>query len=163
MYPNAAIIINNLEQNVLANFNISSNTNYTQDGIIKLYNHHFIDKNVALIDKISKINNLISKHEELITNPLLEYLNKNVPAQGLQTEFKSKKIINLAQEFYELSKKGLIKRERLSKNGEFDETIHMKGLEDNLQNGCSPADCLINKFNTTWDRSTKPIYKELIF
>ena len=45
--------------------------------IIKLYNHHFIDKNVALIDKISKINNLISKHEELITNPLLEYLNKN--------------------------------------------------------------------------------------
>ncbi|MBT3902984.1 MAG: glutamate--cysteine ligase [Pelagibacteraceae bacterium] len=92
-----------------------------------------------------------------------EYLNKNVPVQGLQTEFKSKKIINLAQEFYELSKKGLIKRKRLSKNGEFDETIHMKGLEDNLQNGCSPADCLINKFNTTWGRSTKPIYKELIF
>ena len=92
-----------------------------------------------------------------------EYLNKNVPVQGLQTEFKSKKIIDFAQEFYELSKKGLMKRKRMSKNGEFDETIHMKGLENNLQNGCSPADFLINKFNTNWDRSTKPIYNELIF
>ena len=58
-----------------------------------------------------------------------EYLNKKVPEQGLQTEFKNKKIIDFAQNFYELSKKGLIKRNRLSKNGEFDETIHMKGLE----------------------------------
>ena len=92
-----------------------------------------------------------------------EYLNKIVPEKGLQTEFKNRKIIDFAQDFYELSKKGLTKRKRLSKNGEFDETIHMKGLEDNLQNGFSPADCLINKYNTTWGMSTKPIYKELIF
>ncbi|MDC6448370.1 glutamate--cysteine ligase [Alphaproteobacteria bacterium] len=92
-----------------------------------------------------------------------EYLNKKVPEQGLQTEFKNKKIIDFAQDFYELSKKGLLKRNRLSKNSEFDETIHMKGLENNLQNGFSPADCLINKYNTTWGRTIKPIYKELIF
>ena len=92
-----------------------------------------------------------------------EYLNKKVPEQGLQTEFKNKKIVDFAQEFFELSKKGLIKRNRFSKNGEFDETIHIKGLEKNLQNGCSPADSLINKFNTSWSKSTKPIYEELIF
>ena len=92
-----------------------------------------------------------------------EYLNKKVPEQGLQTKFKNKKIIDFAQKFYELSKKGLMRRNRLSKNGEFDETIHMKGLEDNLQTGCSPADSLINKFNTTWRRSAKPVYEELIF
>ena len=92
-----------------------------------------------------------------------EYLNKKVPEQGLQTKFKNKKIIDFAQDFFELSKKGLVKRNRLSKNGEFDETIHMKGLEDNLQIGYSPSDRLINKFNTTWGRSTKPIYEEFIF
>ena len=92
-----------------------------------------------------------------------EYLNKKVPEQGLQTEFKNKKIIDFAQDFYELSKKGLSKRNILSKNGEFDETIHMKDLENNLENSYSPADCLIKKFNTTWDGSIEPIYKELIF
>ena len=92
-----------------------------------------------------------------------EYLNKKVPELGLQTEFKNKKIINFAQELYELSKKGLMRRKRMSKNNEFDETIHMRGLENNLQNGFSPADYLINKFNTTWSDSVEPIYKELIF
>ena len=92
-----------------------------------------------------------------------EYLNKTVPEKGLQTEFKNKKILDFAQDFCELSKKGLMKRNRLSKNSEFDETIHMKGLEGNLENGFSPADCLINKFNTKWGGSINPIYKELIF
>ena len=92
-----------------------------------------------------------------------QYLNKRVPEEGLQTKFKQKKLIEFAQIFYELAKKGLIKRNRLSKNGEFDETIHMKDLEINLSNGHSPADCLINKFQTNWQQSTKPIYEELIF
>ena len=61
------------------------------------------------------------------------------------------------------AKKGLQKRKRLSKNGEFDESIHMKDLEKNLQDGCSPADCLINKFNSNWNKSVMPIYQEMIF
>ena len=50
-----------------------------------------------------------------------------------------------------------------SKNGEFDESIHMKDLEKNLENGCSPADCLINKYKLNWDKSVMPIYEEMIF
>ena len=65
--------------------------------------------------------------------------------------------------FFNLSKKGLGKRNRLSKNAEFDESIHLKDLEKNLENGCSPADSLINKFNFSWKRSVTPVYKELIF
>ena len=91
------------------------------------------------------------------------YLNKRVPEEGLKTNFKERKLIDYAQEFFELSKKGLNKRNRLSKNGEFDESIHMKELENNLDKGLSPADCLINNFNTSWKQSIKPIYKELIF
>ena len=40
-----------------------------------LYNHHFPDENNTLRNKIEKINELISNHEEQIANPLLEYLN----------------------------------------------------------------------------------------
>jgi len=39
----------------------------------------------------------------------------------------------------------------------------MKDLEKNLENGFSPADYLINKFNSSWKKSLMPIYKELIF
>lgn len=92
-----------------------------------------------------------------------EYLNKTVPQEGLQSTFKEKKLISFAQDFFELSKKGLKKRNRLSKNGEFDESIHMKDLEKNLENGCSPADCLINKYKSNWDKSVMPIYEEMIF
>jgi len=92
-----------------------------------------------------------------------EYLNKRVPEKGLQTEFKGKRLISFAKEFFNLSKKGLVKRNRLSKNGEFDESIHMKDLEKNLENGFSPADSIINKYNSIWNKSLTPIYKELIF
>ncbi|MBD1147649.1 glutamate--cysteine ligase [Pelagibacterales bacterium SAG-MED31] len=92
-----------------------------------------------------------------------EYLNKKVVREGLQTQFKGKKLITFAQEFLELSKKGLQKRNQLSKNGEFDESIHVKELEKNLENGYSPADFLIDKYNSTWKKSVMPIYEEMIF
>ncbi len=41
-----------------------------------LYNHHFQDKENITINKIKKINNLISKHEEIIANPILDYISK---------------------------------------------------------------------------------------
>ena len=81
----------------------------------------------------------------------------------MQSTFKEKKLISFAQDFFELSKKGLKKRNRLSKNGEFDESIHIKDLEKNLENGCSPADCLTNKYKLNWDKSVMPIYEEMIF
>jgi len=109
-----------------------------------------------ILDKVNEIT-------EGWTNEDRYYLNQRVPEEGLQTKFKQKKIIDFAQEFYELSKMGLEKRNRLSKNGEFNESIHMKELENNLEIGCSPADCLINKFYNHWAQSIKPIYQDLIF
>ncbi len=44
----------------------------------QFYNHHFAQDNKNQREKISKINDLISKHEEKIANPLLDYLsNRN--------------------------------------------------------------------------------------
>ena len=41
-----------------------------------LYNHHFKNRNLSTLEKIKKINNLISNHEENIANPILNYLDK---------------------------------------------------------------------------------------
>tara|TARA_B100000900_G_scaffold255351_1_gene217578 strand:+ start:1085 stop:2335 length:1251 start_codon:yes stop_codon:yes gene_type:complete len=42
-----------------------------------LYFHHFNDKDSSILEKIKKINKLISDHEEIIANPILDYLNKS--------------------------------------------------------------------------------------
>jgi len=39
-----------------------------------LYGHHFHDEEKNILEKMNKINNLISKHEEHIANPILDYL-----------------------------------------------------------------------------------------
>ena len=41
-----------------------------------LYNHHFQNKDLDILNKIKKINYLISKHEEKVANPILEYIEK---------------------------------------------------------------------------------------
>ncbi len=38
------------------------------------YNNHFENSDVSILEKISKINNLIANHEETIANPILDYL-----------------------------------------------------------------------------------------
>ena len=46
------------------------------DYITSLYDHHFYTNKFSIRDKIKAINQLISKHEEEIANPILDYLNK---------------------------------------------------------------------------------------
>tara|TARA_A100001011_G_scaffold5746_1_gene6619 strand:+ start:804 stop:2051 length:1248 start_codon:yes stop_codon:yes gene_type:complete len=41
-----------------------------------LYNHHFENKDINILEKITKINNLISLHEEEIANPILNYIDE---------------------------------------------------------------------------------------
>jgi len=41
---------------------------------INLYNHHYKNKEISILNKIKKINNLISLHEQEIANPILKYI-----------------------------------------------------------------------------------------
>ena len=41
-----------------------------------LYNHHFDNTKISILEKIEKINNLISMHEEEIANPILNYIHE---------------------------------------------------------------------------------------
>lgn len=46
------------------------------DYLMDLYKHHFNNYETSLRNKIIKINNLISNHEQELANPLLRYLSK---------------------------------------------------------------------------------------
>ena len=57
----------------------------------------------------------------------------NAPKQGLDTMLQDKKIIDWAQIFLDLSKKGLEKRNELNKSGK-NETIYLKHIEEIIEN-----------------------------
>ena len=91
------------------------------------------------------------------------YINEIVPKEGLHAKFKDGSILDIAQKLFEISKKGLDSRNILSRNKKYNETFYLKDLESNLTLGQSPADILINKFNTKWDQDINNIYSENIF
>ncbi len=91
------------------------------------------------------------------------YINEIVPKEGLHAKFKGGSILDIAQKLFEISKKGLDSRNILSRNKKYNETFYLKDLESNLTLGQSPADILINKFNTKWDQDINNIYSENIF
>ena len=43
--------------------------------MMELYKHHFNNDDTEIRKKISQVNDLISKHEEEIANPILDYIS----------------------------------------------------------------------------------------
>ena len=72
----------------------------------------------------------------------------NAPKQGLNTELKNKKLIDWARIFFDLSKKGLEKRNEVNKSGN-NETIYLKHIEEIIKNKKTRAEMLIDQFNKT--------------
>ena len=110
--------------------------------------------------------NSFNKAEEIFeswTQDDRNYINKIVPKEGLQAKFKDGTILDIAQNLFEISKKGLDERNILARNKNYNETFYLKDLEKNLENGQSPADILINKFNREWDQNINNVYSENIF
>ena len=106
------------------------------------------------------------KAQELVqswTQDDRNYINKIAPKEGLQAKFKDGTLLEVAQKLFEISKQGLDARNILARNKSYNETFYLKDLENNLTSGNSPADLLINKFNTKWDQDIKKIYSENIF
>ncbi len=92
-----------------------------------------------------------------------DYLNKIVPVEGLSGNFKNGKILDVAQKLFDISKKGLERRNILSNDKKYNEAFYLKDLEINLSNNKSPSDILIDKFKSNWNEDIKNIYKENIF
>ena len=54
-------------------------------------------------------------------------------------------------------------RNILARNKKYNETFYLKDLESNLSSGQAPADILIDKFNTKWNKDINKVYSEHIF
>ena len=114
-----------------------------------LYNENSLDRTQELVEGWSQNDR--------------EYLNRIAPTDGLSGKFKEGTILDIALKLLEISKDGLEKRNIYSNNKKYNETFYLKDLEKNLSNNQSPADVLIDKFNSKWDKNIKNIYSENIF
>ena len=72
----------------------------------------------------------------------------NAPKLGLNATLEGKKLIDWAGIFFDLSKKGLEKRNEVNKIGK-NETIYLKHIEDIIKNKKTRAEMLIDQFNKT--------------
>jgi len=97
------------------------------------------------------------------TNQDRKVLNLSVPEQGLKLSFRNTNLLEIAKKLYLISEKGLERRNILSTNKQYNEATYLNKIKSNLNEGKSPADKLLDKYNGTWNQSVKPIYSELIF
>ena len=97
------------------------------------------------------------------TNKERQFLNLNVPKDGLNTRFRNNKFITIAKKLLEISEKGLIRRNNLSTNKMYDETYYLSGIKNNIAKGFSPADILLKKYYGDWNESLDEIYNDLAF
>ena len=77
---------------------------------------------------------------------MLAYLN--APKLGLNAKLEGKKLIDWARIFFDLSKKGLEKRNEVNKSGK-NETIYLKHIEEIIESKKTRAEMLIEQFNKT--------------
>ena len=68
--------IQNIQDNLIQDFSFFEDWTQKYEYMIELYKHHFNNEDTSIRAKIKKINNLISQHEEEISNPILEYISK---------------------------------------------------------------------------------------
>ncbi len=89
-------------------------------------------------------------------------LRHHVPRHALDTEFRGRKVRELAQEVLTLSRIGLRNRrcfDRLSQ----DESIYLAPLEYAVSSGMTCADELLSRYHGRWNGSVEPLFTEFSF
>lgn len=106
-----------------------------------LYKHHFNNEETSIREKIKKINNLISKHEEEIANPILDYIFKKEELKLIGKNKISKKnraptisFINKKKSSAEVSKI-LVRNNIATRNDNFYAWRCLEALKINLDDG----------------------------
>ncbi|MEL6873225.1 MAG: glutamate-cysteine ligase family protein, partial [Pseudomonadota bacterium] len=89
-------------------------------------------------------------------------LRDAVPKSGLQSEFRNRRVQEIAREVVEISADGLRRRARLNSRGE-DETIFLQSVEEAAATGQTPADELLSRYEKTWQADITRIFEEYAF
>jgi glutamate--cysteine ligase len=89
-----------------------------------------------------------------------ETLRINSARSGLAAQVDGVKLIDLAKELVDISRKGLIARGRANvETGAVDESRFLDPLFENLATQKSPADRLLGLYSKEWNTDLQPIYR----
>jgi len=87
-----------------------------------------------------------------------ESLRRAVPALGLKAPIRGSTAREIAQASLAIARQGLKSRARADKAGE-DETHFLSELDDIAASGVTPAERLIERYNTEWKRDVRPVFQ----
>jgi glutamate--cysteine ligase len=88
-----------------------------------------------------------------------EAMRRDVPRLGLETPHRSRNLRDIALEVLETAREGLHRRARRDLCGE-DETHHLDALFAIAGGGRTPAEELVNDYQTRWNGRIEPLYTE---
>jgi len=89
-------------------------------------------------------------------------LRDDVPRLGFKARIKGRYLFEIAKECLALAHAGLRRRGCIDHIGR-DETRHLEPLDRIIDSGRTPAEELLEKFNTSWGGSVEPAYEEYAF
>ncbi|HRE44601.1 MAG TPA: glutamate--cysteine ligase [Terricaulis sp.] len=87
-----------------------------------------------------------------------EALRRGVPALGLRAPIRGSSAREIAQAALAIARQGLKSRARADKAGQ-DETHFLSELDDIAASGVTPAERLIERYNTEWKRDVRPVFE----
>jgi glutamate--cysteine ligase len=90
------------------------------------------------------------------------YLRSEVPRQGLRTPFRNRTVREWAGDVLTIAWAGLERRRRADACGE-DETHFLKPLFEIVESGRSPADRMLEDYETKWRGNIDPIFTEYAY
>ncbi len=91
-----------------------------------------------------------------------QQLRDDVPKLGFQAQIGNRNVLTLAQETLRVATRGLQRRKRLDRNGR-DETRYLRPLEESIARGLTPAEELLEKYNSVWNGTVEPLYEEYAY
>ena len=89
-------------------------------------------------------------------------LRDDVPRLGFKATIRGKSLLNLSVETLRLAEKGLVRRNKLDRNGR-DETRYLRPLQEIVARGITPAEELLEKYHGPWKGSVEPIFEEYAY
>jgi len=80
----------------------------------------------------------------------------------LRTRIGSTTVLEVARQALAIARSGLQRRAVLNAKGA-DERVFLEPIEAILQQGCTPAEEMLSRFEGEWGRSTDPLFVEYAF
>lgn len=89
----------------------------------------------------------------------LEQLRADVSREGLDARIQGRSVREIARDMLDLAHRGLASRRRLGVSGD-DETGFLQPLRRIVETGLTPAEVLLERFDTEWNGSLDPLFSE---